>query len=485
MSISPTLTQAPVQRSLPLRAALICLVGGAICVSVPFASHLAVYTLTAVLLGCVIGPALWDWHNGRLDYFEPIHVLGAVYFIYFGLGAMWTVQNPGDVGYDIHIVAYIPRALLIVVLGYVALLAGYYGPWHPRFSSPATEERLRGTLFLVVPCVLGALGFGAYEIMHRLSGLGISVGPAVSSLSQLSPLFLFAWGLSWMLLFSGQMTRPLLWCWLGFVVPAALAIAYITVSNKTMVLTLVVTPVMALWFARRRVPWKFLTAFSLVLVFVIFPFYNTYRLTDRKSRHTQRIESTYRLVAEWDPRMYMDQSWGTFKRRMALINSVAVVVRDVGVWQPYARGETIFVPALAYFVPRLLWPDKPISREGLEFAEKFRITSVFNKETSIAITVPGELYWNGDLAGVLVGMAMLGVTLRLLYRRYGVALGADPVRRAVYMIVLFQIMNLDGSLAVAFVYLFRTILMLEVMRWLGRASGVLYREPVGATVSTG
>jgi hypothetical protein len=483
--MSQTVAQAPIQRSLPLRAALICVIGGAICITVPFATHVSVYMLTAVLLACVVGPLLRDWHDGKLDYFEPIHVLGLTYFIYFGLGAMWTVQDPGFVAYDIHIVSYIPKALLIVVLGYMALLAGYYGPWFPRKSWPTSEERLRGTLFLLVPSALGALGFGTYEIMHRLSGLGVSVGVAVSSLSQFSPFFIFAWGLSWMLLFSGQMTRSQLWCWLGFVVPAAFGIAYITVSNKTMVLTLVVTPVIALWFARRRVPWAFLTAFSLVLIFVIFPFYNTYRLTDRKSRHSQRLESTYRRVAEWNPTMYMDQSWGTFKRRMALINSVAVVARDVGVWQPYARGETIFVPALAYFIPRVLWPDKPVTREGIEFAEKFRVTSVFDKETSVAITVPGELYWNWDLPGVLLGMAVLGALLKLLYRRYGVAFGADPVRRAIYIIVLFQVLGLDSSLAVSMVFIIRTILMLEVMRWLARATGVLYREPVAAHVPSG
>ena len=78
-------------------------------------------------------------------------------------------------------------------------------------------------------------------------------------------------------------------------------------------------------------------------------------------------------------------------------------------WVPYARGRTLFLPTLVHFVPRLIWPDKPKMAFGREFGQLFRVVGVRDTETNIASSVPGELYWNFDLPGIVLGMAPAGL----------------------------------------------------------------------------
>ena len=56
-------------------------------------------------------------------------------------------------------------------------------------------------------------------------------------------------------------------------------LAYLFVSNKSMFLTLVGVPIIARWYARRRMPWLPVALLIPLMLFVIFPFYNTYRIT--------------------------------------------------------------------------------------------------------------------------------------------------------------------------------------------------------------
>jgi hypothetical protein len=155
-----------------------------------------------------------------------------------------------------------------------------------------------------------------------------------------------------------------------------------------------------------------------------------------------------------------------------MINSVGVVVRDVGRWTPYAKGRTIFMPIVVQFIPRVIWPDKPVGSMGRDFGRLFRVTNTFTRDTYIGVTTPGELYWNFGLPGVIAGMAMVGFALRWLYRRYGEG-QVDPIRRAIHILLIIQIAHLGASMAGDLVVMVRTLIVLEGLRWLSRHFGWL------------
>jgi hypothetical protein len=188
---------------------------------------------------------------------------------------------------------------------------------------------------------------------------------------------------------------------------------------------------------------------------------------------------TTRIILNWDADTYLKQSMISFKRRLSLISSVAVVVRDTPRWVPYAEGRTLFLPAFAYFVPRVIWPDKPSFTLGREFGETFRVIHILDEKSSIAATVPGELYWNFDLPGIIVGMAVWGGVLRWFYRRYGEGDGVDPIRRAVHIVLLIQFAHFGGGLAAQSVMVLRTLLLIEGYRWLARQAGMIHWTRTG------
>jgi hypothetical protein len=462
----------------PLRAAAVFVVGALLALLVSSTSDFYVHALVSLMLFSVVVPAWYHWQRARLDIFETIHVIGFLYFIFFGVGAIWLLQDPVAVAYDIYIVPYVPKAVLYCLLGYLALLCGYLGPWFRGTVRARWEEIPKGVLFILIPGFLGFLGSIAEAIWSRSRWLGVSSPAIFSSLAQLAPLFMFAWALSWLLIFSGRATRGQTYLTLGIFVPATLTVGLASLSDKSLAMTLMGVPVIALWYARRKIPWKTLLLMFMVLVFIVFPFYNTFRALDPRIAGGARVALTYEIASAWDYDEYLEQSVGTAKRRMAMINSVAVVLRDVGRWVPYAYGETLFTPALTFFIPRILWPDKPYFTMGREFAETFRVVAILDRDTRVAVTVPGELYWNFDLPGILLGMALWGAVLRFLYRRYGEAVTLDPVRRAIHIVLLIQFVHFGGGLAAQAVSVLRILLVLEAYRWISRQAGLIEVKPI-------
>lgn len=75
---------------------------------------------------------------------------------------------------------------------------------------------------------------------------------------------------------------------------------------------------------------------------------------------------------------------------------------------PYAEGETIFTALAASFVPRILWPDKPIS--GGKFNME-RFTGYIIEGYSMNISPMGEAYGNFGVQGGIFFMLIYGLLL--------------------------------------------------------------------------
>jgi hypothetical protein len=358
------------------------------------------------------------------------------------------------------------------------MLVGYYALPGSR-SRPRRELVVpRGALFLAVPAVLGFVGFVFGAIRARAFwGAHVHAPALFASVAQLKPVFLYAWGLAWLLLLSGRATPNQKRVIRFAIFPMALAVVLSDLAAKIIVMTIAGLPVIAYWYVRRQLPWRTLLVLLLLLVFVIFPFYNNYRVFDPDLPVFERVELTVRHISEWNAFEWHEETISTFKKRFALITSTAAVVRDVPNRVPYANGDTFVGPFFAFFVPRILWPDKPEFVFGREFGELFRIVHILDERTSIAATLPGELFWNFDLGGVLVGMALWGMLIRWFYLRYGASAELDPVRRAIYLVLLFEFSMFGAGIAAQLASMLRTVLLLEMLVWTSRRIGLLQAAP--------
>lgn len=102
--------------------------------------------------------------------------------------------------------------------------------------------------------------------------------------------------------------------------------------------------------------------------------------------------------------------------RIDVLSSVAVVVSNYEHLQPYEEGygldDNITKDLSTFFIPRILWNDKPVASEPRTYSDLY-----FNyPDNSFAITPIADLLRNFGVWGIFAGMLVLGVILRILYR---------------------------------------------------------------------
>ena len=109
-----------------------------------------------------------------------------------------------------------------------------------------------------------------------------------------------------------------------------------------------------------------------------------------------------------------------FWARLTNFNQLSQVGR-VADEDGYLHGQTLEYLGFV-FVPRFLWPDKPIVQKGGWFA--WRIGQAWIRadgrySNAINMTVPGELYLNFGWFGLMAGCALFGAFVALLWSRTG------------------------------------------------------------------
>ncbi len=444
---------------------------------------LGLYITVAVMAVACFLPAWIGFIRGNLDYFEFIHPFGLIYFLNFGAGSIWVMHDPG-IAYDIHLLPYIPKAAFYALLGYLAFLAGYYGPLSGKLGGDRKRQHWipKGPQFFVALGGIGLLGFLVWAEVFRSRYVGASALSGLTSLlGQLSFLFILAWGLINLIILSGKATRSQKYAYFAFMIPATMLIAQAYVSRKQTTITLVLVPLVAFWYARRKVPWAFLIALFLILVFVLFPLYNAVRFQDWSLSVGERLSETFDTMQNWDGDEYMDRSVGSLQSRLALVNSLAVVLRDVGRWVPYQKGESYLMAPAIILIPRIVWPDKPELSIGLEFGYRFRVVHATDTLTSIAPSLPGELYWEADLPGILIGMALIGLGTRWFYRRFAYGTPTMSLDRGIYILLLMRTMVIEGALLAEFAGMIKVLLLLALLKWGCRKMGWL--QPARAAAS--
>lgn len=101
-------------------------------------------------------------------------------------------------------------------------------------------------------------------------------------------------------------------------------------------------------------------------------------------------------------------SQGSFDAYSMLLNTIRYV-EDLGITYGYQ-----FIGALFFFVPRSLWPDKPIG-SGAYVAEKLGFTF-----TNVSSPLTAEGYINFGLLGVIVLFVFLGFVIKKIDTKYWV-----------------------------------------------------------------
>jgi hypothetical protein len=459
-----------------LAAGIVCLAAACAATLVPLVPHPGTILLASLLPGMTLMYLGLRGRDGSFDYAEAVLLYGILYSLYFGVGAIFLKFNPERLT-SLSLYNYLDPALALAVVGYVALLAGYGFTFrHVRPPRWANLEP-RGVIVYVLFGGMGLAGFlgGAMHATQVLSGSAFS--PVVSMLGQFTSLFFFPWFLVWYAILSGRLQGLRALCLGAGFLAAAIMIVIVNVGQKGTPATLAAIPMIAVWYARGRFPLKTIATLVLIWILVVFPVYNTFRLQHRSIPTAERMERSVDTMTSWDAREFADRSIIAFFGRIAIIQAPAAVLRDAGRSVDFMYGKTLFLTPMSFLVPRFLWPDKPQFTLGHDFGRIFGLLSRADRQTYLAITTIGELYWNLHVPGVLAGMFVLGSLLGWIYRRYGQGFAIEPMRKAMYVMLLTVMLQGEGNIAGFVSGIVRTLIATLVILTLLRKLGSLQEIP--------
>lgn len=112
-------------------------------------------------------------------------------------------------------------------------------------------------------------------------------------------------------------------------------------------------------------------------------------------------------------------------RRLSRIGDVTVIVSKTPSSIAYAPAGDLFLGPVLGFIPRSVWPTKPVLAAGYEVLQEYygMPASVYS---SVAVTPYGDLYRRGGVHVVIAGMLVLGLLVRALDSRDGGSPRDDP-----------------------------------------------------------
>ncbi|MCC6651480.1 MAG: oligosaccharide repeat unit polymerase [Candidatus Eisenbacteria bacterium] len=176
---------------------------------------------------------------------------------------------------------------------------------------------------------------------------------------------------------------------------------YLVSSSKFVLLRIFLLPWLYRHFIVRPLPiWRVVVSFA--AFGALFPFFYAYRALglmrlDAIGQYMDRVDNPLLLM--------FNRSYGT--------DSLMLILHRTGETLPFQWGHSV-LDLFTFWIPRLLWPGKPMSF-GLTFPATYMPDMHWGSMTYASCSLPGELYLNFHLPGVLVGSALLGVAMRVSY----------------------------------------------------------------------
>jgi hypothetical protein len=192
-----------------------------------------------------------------------------------------------------------------------------------------------------------------------------------------------------------------------------------------------------------RFPRKWILAGLALFVVVVVPFAATYRQTVRTGTHSlgvgdatrsapavlqSVIQPTHLVTTAQDSTAYLGA-------RLREIDNVAIIMQRTPSGIPFAGTKEVLKAPLIGVIPRAVWPGKPLLTTGYQFNQEYynAPATVFS---SSAVTSTGDLYRHDGLLAVLVGMAGIGLLIRVMD---DVLHPLVDLRRALYFVPLLQV----------------------------------------------
>lgn len=383
-----------------------------------------------------------------VSYLFPAFVVGG---LFFSIG--WSQPAFLSLIQDAHYT--LPLTVVLVGLGYAGLAAGYLLPIGSKAASFIADRlpvaNFSSTSFIVPGVLLLISGVMNSFIALVLGRFGYQKVGEISSYDGVVYLTTLFWMqgsfLLWLIIFRQKK-------WQVIFVPVVVLLVSTGISkflfsgSRGSVIQIFLIVTFAFLLSGRKFTLKHGTVAGVLLMAGLIigmvygtTFRNVKGGEEQQSadRYAENIFATFDEVGRYD--IYESASFGltNLTERIDILSTLAVVVSNYEQLKPYEEAyglsDNIWVDLTTFMFPRIVWEDKPIASDARKYSDLY-----FNfSGSSYAITPIGDLLRNYGIIGVPIGMFVIGVCLRFMYR--ALVEGQAPViwRLTLYFMLLTSI----------------------------------------------
>ncbi len=177
------------------------------------------------------------------------------------------------------------------------------------------------------------------------------------------------------------------------------------------------------WAERRRVP-MMMVVFLIMLIFLVNPVKYVYRYSigpgDYYANRNALRKAELFINITWQymlGKIHISHAKSSTLNRFDDLSIFTVVNQETPIQVPYWHGAT-YASMLTGFIPRMLWTGKPLQDLGNIFGRRYDILESKDSITSLNFPWITEFYANYGGTGVIIGMALVGLALRLIYNLF-------------------------------------------------------------------
>lgn len=436
------------------------------------------YILITLAICFTLIPYIVYFNKKRKDIFEPIYWATAYFSVLYIVRPLYdlTIGSVflGSPPFDNDTMTAFNLSLIYIIISFICVLLGYYSIFGKLFVAsfrplPIEWDQLKvyycAPLFLVVGFIsyyalinsFGGITYYLFNKADTLTATGLDyIYNGINCIS-----LVFVMGLT---RFYAQGKGRIIT--FAFLFPIVLLVGILS-GGKAGFLIPFLYILLAYHYLKKRVKISWIFTFVVVTILAI-PFFNAYRYADNLA---QIISALDKMLTE-DNDFLIKQVMGRFYG----IDSLTIIIRDTPNVMDYQLGATI-LPLLYAWIPRALWPDKPIISFSKIFGETYLGQFFSGTGTAASVTMLGEVYLNFHIAGMIVGSFLIGLILRAIYEYLIVKnLGAPAVfiyaSLFLYLFVFWEF-DIAGFLAGRFIYIAMLAIFVATM---GKSAKILKEQ---------
>jgi len=412
-----------------------------------------------LILVVVSIPPLYLILRRRFDLFHPlVFATWSYFFPAFVLGSIFLATGISEPSF-LHLIPdqhyYFPLTFFYIALGYAGLTAGYALPWGkgvgvflrgrvpnwdwrtPDLLLPCALLLIVGQLFSVVALAAGALGYQHAETVETFNATLIGMASLVSIASFLLWFAIFRAGRL-------NLHYRIIVLLLIVSIPSTVIIS----GSRGGLLHSLIPIAMAYWLSGRRIKLRHGIVFGMLLTLALLVgmvYGSTFRFVkgneDRVdiNSYLDTAAQTFTVIGDRSLGENLSFGFAQISERFETASSLAVVVANYEklnyVEGDYGLADNIWTYTWTAFIPRFVWPDKPIISDARSYSALYFDYG----ESSFAMTPMGDLLRNFGPVGIPLGMALLGFVLRILYSALVEGQEVSPWRAVAYYLLLTSV----------------------------------------------